>query len=392
VKKLAFMLLLLLLGSLAACQLQPAVAPTPANFSPTSTTTAVPPAPTARPTNTPVPALNSPNGPPLRILKMFTAQDGWGLIYNSLLLTHDGGISWYSVPLSAGQINEETRLFFVDVNTIYIVLPTEDAQVGQLLSTSNGGGSWQTNPVPFSRGQIAAADQRLFFLETTRIKSDEMSVAIFTSVDNGLSWNRVFPGADQASASFLPNAGIKTGLSFISPERGWLGLADQHQKVVLYKTEDGGQSWAPQEIPLPQNITSLITSSYPPVFFPGNKDEGLLPVDFVSMDTGDRNRVFFTTSDGGINWLPGASVVDAEAYTFLDAKTGWVWGKRGLYFTVDSAQTWQLLPVAFGRSEKATCVSFVDAKSGWLLTTDAKNRVRIYSTRDGGNTWTAINP
>jgi photosystem II stability/assembly factor-like uncharacterized protein len=383
-------LILLLLGGLAACQAQST--PTPLPTTPTNTNTPVAPEPTARPSNTPIPPLNSPNGPPLRSLEMFTALDGWGLIDNTLLLTHSGGLNWFSVPLPEGQVDIFTRIFFIDMNTFYLVVPAADGQTGQLYYTNNGGGSWRVNPVPFLDGQMIFIDQVGYFLETIQTGSKTMSATLFNSNDNGLTWNNIFPGANQDPGSSLPETGIKTGFSFISIDRGWLTVASQPQKVLLYNTENGGRNWAPQEIPIPENITSLVTTSLPPVFFTGNNDEGLLPVDFVSMDTGARNRVFYFTSDSGVTWSPGASIVDGETYTFLDPKTGWVWGKRGLYFTSDSAQTWQLLPVAFGRSEHATSLKFIDKNTGWLLTADTKNRIRIYNTRDGGNTWMAINP
>ena len=383
----AIAMLLLLLAGLSSCQSQST--PTAAPPAPTITNTAPAPAPTAKPTNTPIPPLNSPNGPPLRSIQMFTPNDGFGLINNALLLTHDGALTWFSIPLQEGQIDEFTQALFVDINTIYMVVPAPDGQAGLLYYTSNGGGAWQISPVPFSRGQFTFTGQVGYFLEMTRTGPDTAISTIYNSTDNGLTWNVIFPGATTPS---LPETGIKTGLAFISPARGWIGVAAQPQKAVLYKTENSGLDWAPQEIQVPQNITSLKTTTLPPVFFSGNESEGLLPVDYISLDTGDKNRVFYYTSDGGINWLPGGTVIEGGPYTFLDPKTGWVWGKRGLYFTSDSAQTWQLLPVAFGRSEQATSIKFVDPTTGYLLTADAKNRVRIYVTRDGGNTWMAINP
>jgi len=391
VKKLAAIAMIwLIMSALAGCQSPqptPTVAPTP-----TATHTALPPTPTAKPTITPTPQLNSPNGPPLLSMRMFTKGDGWGLIFNALLLTHDGGLTWFSVPMPAAQVNEDTQAYFADVNTIYMVLPSSDGQTGQLNKTDNGGGTWRSNIVPFLHGQLTFSGQTGYFLETTRKSSKSMSVALFATLDDGFTWERVFPGANQDPGSDLPEDGIKTGCAFISPERGWLGLADQHQKVVLYKSENGGRNWFLQDIPVPQNITSLISSTLPPVFFPGDLEQGVLPVDYVSMDSGDRNRVFYFTYDGGVNWTPGESIIDGGVYTFLDAKTGWAWGKRGLFFSSDGGQTWQLLPVAFGRSEYATNLTFIDVNTGWLLTTDAKNRVRIYTTSDGGSTWIAINP
>ena len=388
-KKLAAItMILLLLGGLAACQFQST--PTPAApVSPTPTRTALPPAPTARPTRTPIPPLNSPNGPPLRKIEMFTANDGFGLINNALLLTHDAGLSWFSVPMPEGQVNESTQPVFIDLNTIYMVVPAPDGQAGQLYHTNNGGGSWQISPVPFLNGQLVLTGQTAFFFESIRTSSDTSISTIYNSTDNGQTWKVIYPSGTLPS---LPDAGLKTGLAFISPERGWIGTANQPQKAVLFKTENGGLDWAPQEIQVPQNITSLKVSLQPPLFFAGNQTDGLLPVDYTSLDTNATNRVFYYTSDGGSTWLPGDTVIEGGPFTFINPKTGWVWGKRGLFFTSDAAQTWQPLPVAFGRSEQAISLRFIDPTTGFLLTTDAKNRVRIYNTHDGGNTWLAINP
>jgi hypothetical protein len=48
------------------------------------------------------------------------------------------------------------------------------------------------------------------------------------------------------------------------------------------------------------------------------------------------------------------------------------------------------MPVAFGRSERASIIDFFDLQNGWLVTIDAKNVLRMYHTIDGGGTWTAI--
>ena len=188
----AILLNLLLLSALAACQLQST--PTPeAPVPPTPTLTAPPPAPTARPTNTPIPPLNSPNGPPLRSIDMFTDNDGFGLINNALLLTHDGGFTWFSVPLPEGQVNESTSALFVDINTIYLVLPAPDRRTGQLYYSSNGGGTWQISPVPFLRGQLVFTAQTGYFLEMTRTSSETAISTIYNSTDNGLTWNVKYP-------------------------------------------------------------------------------------------------------------------------------------------------------------------------------------------------------
>ena len=390
-KKLAAIIItVILLGALAACQPQA----TPSAPTPTPTRTRIPPTavPTATPTEAPTPGLNSPNNPPLQFLKMFAPFEGWGLVANQLLVTHNGGQNWFSVPLSGKQVSADSPILILDPKNLFVLLPAADGQSGQLFISDNGGGTWHISEVPFLHGQFNYVDGILYFLETRQTGPDSMAGNVYRTDDRGLTW-RSFLQADSATTgASLPEAGLKSGISFVRGEIGWIGTTGQPGKVLLYKSTNTAATWQPQDIPVPQNIASLTTNCLPPVFFNGNRDNGLLPVDFIAQTTGDKNRIFYSTSNGGDTWTPGGSVIDGGAFSFVDPKNGWIWGKHGLYFTNDSAQTWQLLPVAFGHSEQATLLSFTDVRNGWIVTTDAKNRVRLYSTKDGGNTWVAINP
>ncbi len=389
-KKLAAVIfILLLLGGLAACQLSSTPTPAPApSVTPAATNTPLPPTATLVPTATPTPKLNAPNGPPLRLIKMFDGKNGWGSISNALLVTHDGGITWFSVPIPDGQVDESSEPFFIDMNTLYIVLPAPDKSGGLLHFTTNGGGTWESLPVPFVHGQLAVKANVLYFLEIIDIGPDSAAMTIYLSGDTGKTWNKVF-SLEKAS---IPESGMQAGISLLNEEHAWLTVAGVDQKIEIFRSAGFGNTWKPQQIPEPQNISDMLASALPPMFFQGSETEGILPVNFTSKASGEQNLVFYSTIDGGQTWLPGGSVLAGGAYTFLDPKTGWAWGKRGVYFTNDGGQTWQGLPVAFGRSEHATCLSFVNASTGWMLTTDARNRVRIYSTSDGGNTWMSVNP
>ena len=227
---------------------------------------------------------------------------------------------------------------------------------------------------------------------STRTGADSMKTTIFSTEDNGLTWKVISPGANQDPGNELPEAGNKTGFSFINSQRGWLGVADQPKALVLYRTDNGGRNWNLQTIPVPQNLSSLVATTLPPVFFEGNTNDGLLPVIFSAQPGADGSLVFYTTSDGGVGWLPAGSLEGGKVFSFIDPLTGWAWAKRALYFTTDGTKTWQILPVAFGATEQAISIKFINKNNGWILTRDLKNRVRIYSTNDGGNTWVAFAP
>lgn len=368
---------------LVACQALATPVPELPTAAPTVTLTPWPPTATVIPTNTPTLPLNSPNGPPLRAIQMFSIKDGWGLIETALLVTHDGGATWFSVPLPEGEVNARTAFEFVSADEAYLVVPDEGQNTGKLYYTANGGQNWQVYPVPYGAGQL---DRYGFYLESLAAEPGGPEVALYQTLD-WMSWTRVF-----STESSEPREGQKTGLAFLDRERGWLGLADQLNGVGLYRTLDSGRTWQPQALPLPENMSALKTAAQPPVFFLENALEGFLPVDFTALETGDRTRVFYVTHDGGETWQPGQPLPESAAYTFLDAHTGWAWGKRGLYTTTDAAQTWLLLPVAFNRTEQATWINFLDAKNGWLVTVGQGSRVHLYRTTDGGYNWSATIP
>jgi photosystem II stability/assembly factor-like uncharacterized protein len=393
VKKLVTpVLIFILLVILAACQLAPTPVPLPPSPTPTVTLTPIPPTPAATPTITPTPLLNSPNGPPLRSIHMFTTKDGWGLLDDALLVTHDGGVTWASVPLPNSSVDLSTGYEFFDANVAVLLVPAPDGKTGLFLSTKNGGGTWQVTPVPFAHGRIDFIDAIVGFVYDVSGGNSE-KIAIYQSLDAGQTWGQVYDQTAAASVAKLPETGAKNQISFIDPSQGWIGFSSTKRgEILLYQSVDSGRNWYEKDLPLPENSDEYDVVVSAPFFIQGNYGNGFIPVDFYLPETGASNRIFYFTHDLGATWTPGGAVPDGGAYTFIDANTGWAWGKRGLYGTTDGAQTWLLLPVAFGRSEHATCINFIDSKNGWLITVGQGSRVRLYRTTDGGYTWTNTIP
>jgi photosystem II stability/assembly factor-like uncharacterized protein len=323
---------------------------------------------------------------------MFTIKDGWGVMDDALLVTHDGGVSWASVPLPGASFNLSTGYVFFTDQFAYFLVPASDGQTGLLLTTKNGGGTWQVNSVPFAQRNLHFINVLVGFA-SGGFGAQPGSVTLYATYDSGQTWSQFYDQATVPAEAALPANGLPTGMSFIDPSQGWVGYsAAQPGELLLYRSYDSGRTWLRENLSLPENAKNALVTVLPPFFIRQTGADGFLPVDLFSPETGLSSRLFYATHDVGTTWTPGEAIVEGGAYTFLDAKTGWAWGKRGIYQTTDGAQTWFLLPAAFNRAEHGTWINFIDPEHGWLLTVDAKSRVRLYRTTNGGYGWETVIP
>jgi photosystem II stability/assembly factor-like uncharacterized protein len=169
-------------------------------------------------------------------------------------------------------------------------------------------------------------------------------MALFRTVDGGVHWEKV---ADIASAQGSPGSTpcfAQPTATFTSPTTGWLtggGCTTAEFDV----THDGGATWAPQALPM----NSLGLELETPVFTSGQ----------------DGSMLAFSGGGGG-------SVL--------------------VYLTVDAGQTWTAHTAP---GEDPHAADFIDAYTGWLLSTDTMNAgfpAGLYVTHDGGESWTTLQP
>ncbi|MDW8276379.1 MAG: hypothetical protein RMJ85_00015 [Anaerolineales bacterium] len=394
-KQLTLFLVLFLGIALAACQAaMETPVPTPDLPTWTPTATPLPPTPTITPTPTlpPPPPLNSPNGPPLLSIHMFTPLRGWGVMENQLLATNDGGFTWASVPVPGGRFDGRNGLFFISEREAFVLIAAPDgSNSGTLNYTADGGQTWQSIPVPMSRGTIQFlpnTNLEGFIFQTLGAAGGSMPVAVYQTLDR-VNWQRTFAHVRPEEIAGLPFAGIKTGAVFLNPSVGYItGSEALPNSIYLFRTGDAGRTWQRVSLPLPEGLGSFQAETLPPVFFPGGK--GFLPVDFLTDN--QQTRVFYYTEDGGVNWTPRAAVPRGTTYTFVNANTGWTWAGRSLFYTTDGAVTWTALPVSFLAQETGTWLNFIDPRNGWLITVDDRSRVRLYRTTDAGATWSVVIP
>jgi photosystem II stability/assembly factor-like uncharacterized protein len=122
----------------------------------------------------------------------------------------------------------------------------------------------------------------------------------------------------------------------------------------------------------------------PPVFF--DPKTGLLPTMAGSEGSA---TLFLKTQDSGATWTPGAPVAGSGHYSIASLNDVFVWFGGELSVSHDSGQTWTNLTPIPDLSANLTQFQFVDAQTGWAITSDANGRTSLYKTTDGGQTWSA---
>jgi photosystem II stability/assembly factor-like uncharacterized protein len=199
------------------------------------------------------------------------------------------------------------------------------------------------------------------------------------TADSGATWRPLPPAFGKQGKFILVNT--VGPIQFIDRNHGWVfsGAAPRD----LYRTIDGGRTWIPTR--LPRRVAQDASSVY-----------------FVSPTDGYflSDRALRATHDGGATWqvvsrLPGP--YGGWGLRFSDRLRGFfVASGSRLYGTTDGGHTWKSVlrprgrsfelwtPSVFGRRVVAPDLVYVRGQGP-----DGPIRVVVYSSSDGGLTWTS---
>lgn len=212
--------------------------------------------------------------------------------------------------------------------------------------TTNGGSTWiaQTaEEIPSAAlfSDIHAFNANTAFVITAPSSGGASSNGIWKTTDGGLNWTKYSGSIFSASASFANH------IYFWDENNGYAGGDPVANKFEMYKTTDGGNTWS-------------VISTAPA---PQNADE----FTYVAVKDVVGDNIWLGTSTGRI------------------------------LRSTDRGETWtaHISPALdFGgviTAGSSASYSFADANNG-LLITDDNGFIVLYSTSDGGTTWTDLEP
>lgn len=279
------------------------------------------------------------------------ASGGQAKIYKSI----NGGINWNIIsPLSANGGYWYNSVCFVNNNKGFVV-----GTSGKIMSTTDAGATW--NQYGVTHYNITS----LYF------PSSQVGYAtdwgnIYKSTDAGLNWQ--------------PTASIVLG-TYSSLTHSWFrnkdtGFVISANPVWFFKTKDGGQSW---------QMFNPLGAGY----------DHVIDVNFVNDSVGylcmsnSGSSEFYKTKDAGETWSYIGFTYNAfQRVDFVTAKTGFATSYHGVFKTVDSAKTWQLVYDNTNSIGDLNGVHFINQALGFCYGDNGIMRKTI----DSGATWTVVSP
>jgi photosystem II stability/assembly factor-like uncharacterized protein len=357
----------------------PGVEITPgAEASPTPETLAIP----IVQVGSPFQIVASPN---LIYFDMITSSEGWGLTDEYVLRTRDGANQWENVT-PGGSFGAGARLsgYFRDSDTGWVLLSGSDFTSGTLYHTEDGGQTWQQAAVPFGNGSFTFIDPLDgWVMVGTGAGAGSFSVDIYRTGDGGATWQMVY-SLDPNGANGLPLSGAKNGIAFSDSTHGWVGGSRPEDGFVwLYASQDGGATWAQQNLALPSGYEDAMTSIEAPIFY--SAQVGVLPVTLFKEQT---STVYYVTQNGGVDWT-ATQVVNNHGHTAVASPQDfWLWDGQSISVSHNGGQVWATQPTNVDLSDTLVQVDFVNASDGFALTRDADGNSLLYFSTDGGLTWT----
>jgi photosystem II stability/assembly factor-like uncharacterized protein len=339
-----------------------------------------------------------------------------------MMNTTDGGKTWHEqfrIPDGSGL--GSFKFWNIKEGELSVLVPStlpasktsgSSNTVDQTYRTEDGGAHWHLIDRPTDwRNPTLAGGFMLTPQEGWRtISGRELApIVVQHTIDGGDHWTTV--------GTVPPGASLGSNLTFADRQTGWLTANasksyawDGNGKPIpftppaalLWVTRDGGQTWAPIDLPLPAEAAANNIRLESPVVF--GKDillqfQVMGPPPTFRPDPsqppttqGWMHSYMLQSHDGGRSWgeleqTPGG--LQEGGALFFDARHWLLSHGPDLTETFDAGKTWSSRQVlANGLSFSLAPWNYIDGKTIWSQV----GADRLVRSTDGGAHWTAVTP
>jgi photosystem II stability/assembly factor-like uncharacterized protein len=378
---------------------QPTLLPTvqiaPTHSAPSTTPTPVP---------NPIPRLAPGTALTVTSIHMLDASNGWGLggvggQGDHVLRTSDGGQTWTDVTPPEASDPVMTALgFFLDDQTAWVIYasagrrPPETAVTWRTL---DGGTTWQASQNLDAMGVAEqffpsyltfTDDQHGWLMVGVGAGMSHAYVVLYRTEDGGMTWARLL---DPYTDGGIQSLG-KTGMVFADPQTGWLTRDNYGVMTQAFfdRTADGGTTWEIEVLPAPPADPGLfdLAQCWSHSAFLSSPTDGrvALTCRLYREDPPTTTSLLYRTTDGGGTWR-FAPVPDGEI-VFIDANTVFALG-REIRRSNDGGRTWSLVKTVNWDGQ----FSFVTADLAWAVAAN-EDGTSLVRTTNGCATWQLIEP
>ncbi len=358
----------------------------------------------------------------LNAIDMLEAATGWaiggpGLLGNHVLRTTDGGETWADVTppepaVAAAPFGQaiDAHGYFPSADSAWVVYGATDTSVPTAIRvwhTPNAGASW-TGSEPIDASELGISDfftpsdlhfvdaQTGWFMAHLGVGMNHDYIALYRTTDGGKTWAPVFGPQSEG-----PQSCGKTGLRFVDAQNGWLtgdcqGVAPG---LFLYRSSDAGATWALAELPPPAGAPDLFTrqdagcGTNSLTFFDAANAKLAVACLLLTTDPIQTLAFVYTTTDGGESWT--SSPAPTRGLSFVNPQVGWslplTFGFNTPPFklarTTDGGETWTNVADVDWYGQP----DFVDEQTGWAIA-NTTNQSTLVASTDGGATWETVSP
>jgi photosystem II stability/assembly factor-like uncharacterized protein len=352
--------------------------------------------------------------------EMVAGEEGWVRSGLGVYWTPDGGRTWRPITPPVPDLSLIHGIYFAGPRRGWALYePGREGDVRpSMYRTTDGGRTWRhtrlrayTVGIPAAHVSFSLVDgHELFAL--VKVEGDTASNfgPLLVSHDSGRHWREL--------AKAPPEAGQ---ISFETPRRGW--LAGGHPGPALYRTVDGGRTWAevdpanphappppepPQgarEEPPEEEIESELGERQQDIYTTpliGRDGHGILGM-LEATGRGGPNgtpTVVWRTTDYGRSWHRGARIHLPYVNGTLEADEVLIRRGRSRSFLVHDpgnrsytvvgpdGHASPVRPIR-GLPRDSSGLTFSDARHGFAFP-DFTNRSTLSFTEDGGRDWTQV--